>query len=142
MSFDTKTGQQLYPVKIKIPPKLGYVVYFYSNNERKLWIQNVLEVTGFRKISDYYELKEECGKGKFGVVKRAKCLLSGQIVAVKEMEKKGMSVGEQLQCRREIEALKMCQDPSFVKLIDIFEDELVIYIVMEYLVGGDLFDYF
>ena len=53
-----------------------------------------------------------------------------------------MTAEEYLQCRREIEALKMCQDPSFVKLIDLFEDEYVIYIVMEYLVGGDLFDYF
>jgi hypothetical protein len=73
---------------------LGYVVYFYSNGDRKLWIQNFIDVTRFRNICDYYELKEECGKGKFGVVKRAKCLLSGQIVAVKEMQKKGMSASE------------------------------------------------
>ena len=36
----------------------------------------------------------------------------------------------------------MCQDPRFVKLIDFVENEYVIYIVMEYLAGGDLFDYF
>jgi len=51
-------------------------------------------VTQFRSIEDFYELNEECGRGKFGVVKRAKCFRSGQIVAVKEMGKKSMSSSE------------------------------------------------
>jgi hypothetical protein len=36
-----------------------------------------------RNFDDYYELKEECGQGKFGIVKRARCRHSGQIIAVK-----------------------------------------------------------
>lgn len=52
-----------------------------------------------------------------------------------------MTNSEILQSRREIEVLKMCQDPSFVKLVDLFEDEFLIYIVMEYFTGGDLYDY-
>ena len=35
----------------------------------------------------------------------------------------------------------MCQHPNLVALIDLFEDEDNISIVMEYLSGGDLYDY-
>lgn len=43
--------------------------------------------------------------------------------------------------RREIEILKMCQHPYIIRLLDIFENEDNIYIVMENLSGGDLFTY-
>lgn len=36
----------------------------------------------------------------------------------------------------------MCQSPSFVRLLDLFEDEEMIQIVMEYVTGADLYDYF
>lgn len=43
--------------------------------------------------------------------------------------------------RREIEILKMCQHPHIIRLLDIFENQDYIYIVMEKLSGGDLFTY-
>ena len=46
---------------------------------------------------------------------------------------------EVFQQRREIEVLKMCQHPYIIRLLDIFENEDNIYIVMENLSGGDLF---
>ena len=35
----------------------------------------------------------------------------------------------------------MCQHPHIIRLLDIFENQDYIYIVMESLVGGDLFTY-
>lgn len=43
--------------------------------------------------------------------------------------------------RREIEILKMCQHPHIIRLLDIFENQDYIYIIMEQLNGGDLFSY-
>lgn len=43
--------------------------------------------------------------------------------------------------RREIEILKMCQHPNIIRLLDLFENQDYIYIVMENLSGGDLFSY-
>ena len=37
--------------------------------------------------------------------------------------------------------MKICQGPYFAKYFDFFEDEDTISIVMEYLGGGDLYDY-
>jgi serine/threonine protein kinase len=42
---------------------------------------------------------------------------------------------------REIEILKMCQHPFIIRLLDVFENQETIYIVMEMLTGGDLFTY-
>ena len=45
------------------------------------------------------------------------------------------------QQRREIEVLKMSQHPNIVGLIDLFENSENYYIILEYMQGGDLFDY-
>ena len=63
------------------------------------------------------------------------------MVAVKVMSKKEMTVVDMELQRREIEILKMCQQPHIVRLLDIFENSDYIYIVMEKLAGGDLFTY-
>ena len=43
--------------------------------------------------------------------------------------------------KREIEVLKICQHPNIIRFYDVFENAEFIYIVMEYLNGGDLFSY-
>lgn len=35
----------------------------------------------------------------------------------------------------------MCQHPHIIRLLDLFENQDYIYIVMEHLTGGDLFNY-
>lgn len=57
------------------------------------------------------------------------------------MTKKEMSVQDIELQKREIEILKMCQHPYIIRLLDIFENQDQIYIVMEMLNGGDLFTY-
>ena len=57
------------------------------------------------------------------------------------MSKKEMSLQDVELQRREIEILKMCQHPNIIRLLDIFENQDYIYIVMEYLKGGDFFSY-
>lgn len=41
----------------------------------------------------------------------------------------------------EIEILKICQHPNIIRLIDIFENQSTLFLVMEYLPGGDMFDF-
>lgn len=43
--------------------------------------------------------------------------------------------------KREIEVLKICQHPNIIRLLDVFENPEFIYIVLEYMEGGDLFSY-
>ena len=62
-------------------------------------------------------------------------------MAIKTVNKKDMKQIEIYQQRREIEVLKMSQHPNIVGLIDLFENSEFYYIVLEYMQGGDLFDY-
>lgn len=101
----------------------------------------IKKVTGYSNLFDFYEIKETLGKGKFGLVKAAVHKKTKKRVAVKVMSKKEMTVSDVELQRREIEILKMCQHPYIIRLLDIFENQDYIYIVMEHLGGGDLFTY-
>lgn len=57
------------------------------------------------------------------------------------MKKKAMTLQDIELQKREIEILKICQHPNIIRLLDVFENQDYIYIVMEYLKGGDLFNY-
>jgi len=52
----------------------------------------IKKVIGYAALSDYYEMKETLGKGKFGLVKAAVHKKTGKRVAVKVMSKKEMTV--------------------------------------------------
>ena len=81
------------------------------------------------------------GKGKYGLVKRAEHKKSGREVAVKIVKKKELSLKDIELLKREIEVLKICQHPNIIRFYDVFENSDFIYIVMEYLKGGDFFNY-
>jgi len=66
---------------------------------------------------------------------------TGKKVAVKIIKKKEMSNQDLELLKREIEILKICQHPNIIRMLDIFENQEYIYIVMELLKGGDLFTY-
>ena len=101
----------------------------------------IKKVIGYANLFDYYDVKETLGKGKFGLVKTAIHKKTGKKVAVKVMSKAEMTVQDVELQRREIEILKMCQHPNIIRLLDIFENQDYIYIIMENLSGGDLFTY-
>ena len=62
-------------------------------------------------------------------------------VAVKIVKKKELSLKDLELLKREIEVLKVCQHPNIFRFHDVFENSDYIYIVMEYLKGGDFFNY-
>jgi serine/threonine protein kinase len=131
----------LYPFSLIFPPAKARTYYLQTKEERDRWIKAIKKVIGYSSLTDYYDIKEALGKGKFGLVKSAIHKKTGKNVAVKIMSKKEMTVPDIELQRREIEILKMCQHPYIIRLLDIFENEDNIYIVMENLSGGDLFTY-
>jgi len=75
-------------------------------------------------------------------VKAAVHKKTGKRVAIKIMKKASMPESELELIRYEIETLKVCQHPNIIRLLDIFENVEFIYLVMEILMGGNLFKYF
>ena len=136
--IDSKTI--LFPFSIYVGNK-GKTYYALKKEEKDKWVRAIREVLGCYNLNDYYEMKETLGKGKFGLVKRAIHRNSKKSVAIKIMKKKEMNTQDLELTRREIEIMKICQHPNIIQLLDIFENSDYIFIVMEHLQGGDLFNY-
>lgn len=66
---------------------------------------------------------------------------TGTEVAIKIINKSKLSAEDIGLTKREIEILKLCQHPNVIRLLDTFENPDYIYIVMELLRGGDLYEY-
>ena len=117
--------------------------YTTEKTINKEFVYNIKKAIGFVKLSDLYEMKEVIGKGKFGVVNLAIHKKTGQQVAIKILTKENIKTLEDKELVRiEIGVLKLCHHPNIVRLLDHFENNDFIYIVMEYIEGGTLGQYF
>ncbi|AET37943.1 aurora kinase Ecym_2194 [Eremothecium cymbalariae DBVPG len=91
------------------------------------------------KLADF-EMGKILGKGKFGKVYCVRHIPSGFICALKAMEKKEIiQYNIEKQFRREVEIQSSLRHPNLTQLYGYFHDEKRVYLVMEYLVNGELY---
>ena len=128
----------MYPFKLIFPQSKARSFYLESQEQKEKWMNAIKAVIGYSNMFDFYDIKDTLGKGKFGLVKSAIHKKTGKNVAVKVMSKGDMNVQDIELQRREIEILKMCQHPHIIRLLDIFENQDYIYIIMEYCENKDL----
>jgi len=134
-------GQQYYPLKLSITYKKGRMVFFKSEKELEEAYQAFEQISGHYDIKDYYEFKNLISEGTYGKVYKAVNIATNEVVAIKKIGKLKLT-DEQLDLqRKEIEVLKVSQHPNVVNLIDIFESMKYFFVILEYLEGGDLYDY-
>ena len=85
-----------------------------------------------------YEPITIIGKGAFGEVRVCREKSTGEIVAIKKLKKEEMIKKNQvIHVRTEKEILKTINCPYIVKLRASFQDNLFLYLVMDFLPGGD-----
>lgn len=87
-----------------------------------------------------YRLGKTMGFGSFSKVKSAMHVLTGQKVAIKIINKEQMKDMEE-KVRRELKIMQVVTHPHVVRLYEIIETISDIFVVMEYVESGDLFDY-
>ncbi|KAI8612311.1 kinase-like domain-containing protein, partial [Chytriomyces sp. MP71] len=93
-------------------------------------------------IVSNYRLEKTIGQGTYGKVKLGTHITTGEQAAVKVIEKAQIKSSKQVaRLQREIRFLKLLHHPHIVKVYDVIETDDFIYIIMEYAVGGELFDY-
>jgi serine/threonine kinase 38 len=79
------------------------------------------------------------GKGAFGEVRVVKHKATGEVLALKKMSKSEMVYKNQVaHVRAERDVLANSENPWIVELKYSFQDDRFLYLVMEYLPGGDL----
>lgn len=94
-----------------------------------------------KRLVGKYELGRTIGEGTFAKVKFAKNTETGEPVAIKILDKEKVlqhKMAEQL--RREIATMKRIKHPNVVRLYEVLGSRTTIYIVLEYVTGGELFD--
>ena len=94
-------------------------------------------------IFEKYDLREQLGHGAFAVVQRCIEKSSGRSFAVKNIDKKKVAKNPKLSyhVHREIEILRNVNHPNVVQYVDFFEGTSNMWIVMEYIKGGDMMEY-
>lgn len=91
-------------------------------------------------VEDKYILKELLGTGAFSEVRLAESKEKpGQMFAVKIIDKKALK-GKEDSLENEIKVLRRLTHPNIVQLLETYEDKLKVYLVMELVTGGELFD--
>lgn len=89
-----------------------------------------------------FQVFELLGRGGFAQVYRAKSIITGQEVAIKMIDKKGMiQHGLANRVRREVEIHSRLKHPSILELYTCFEDANYVYLVLEICHNGELQTY-
>ncbi|CAD7934218.1 unnamed protein product [Amoebophrya sp. A120] len=89
-----------------------------------------------------YTLAGTLGVGTFGKVKLAEHALTGEKVAVKIINKLKMeSMNMHEKIRREITILQLLKHPHVIRLYELLDTPSDLFMVMEYVPGGELFDH-
>jgi 5'-AMP-activated protein kinase catalytic alpha subunit len=90
----------------------------------------------------HYVLGETLGIGTFGKVKVGFHQMTGHKVAVKILNRQKIKTLDVVgKIRREIQNLKLFRHPHIIKLYQVISTPTDIFMVMEYVSGGELFDY-
>ncbi|VEU21874.1 DEKNAAC102862 [Brettanomyces naardenensis] len=103
-----------------------------------------------RRILNTYEILRDLGSGQHGKVKLARDTDTGQLVAIKVVDRAARpglgrltrrgSFSQEDKIRREIAIMKKCSHPHIVKLIEVLDAETSrkIYLILEYLEKGEI----
>uniref|UniRef100_A0A6G1S7T7 non-specific serine/threonine protein kinase n=1 Tax=Aceria tosichella TaxID=561515 RepID=A0A6G1S7T7_9ACAR len=88
-----------------------------------------------------YRLDKTLGKGQTGLVKLGIHCVSGQKVAIKIINRSKLSESVLQKVEREIAIMKLIEHPHVLGLYDVYENKKFLYLILEHVSGGELFDY-
>ncbi|XP_072956013.1 CBL-interacting protein kinase 9-like [Typha angustifolia] len=100
-----------------------------------------MSAPGSRTRVGKYELGKTLGEGSFAKVKFARDVQTGDAVAIKILHKDQVLRHKMVeQIKREISTMKLIKHPNVVQLYEVMASKTKIYMVVEFVDGGELFD--
>lgn len=91
-------------------------------------------------LESKYQVGKEIGRGGFSVVQEGTEKSTGRKVAIKIIDKKKQDVDQLKLLEREIDIMKKLSHPNIVQLYEVFYTSTNIYLVLEFVSGGELYD--
>merc|ERR1712137_291269 len=130
------SGTEITVVKAnpKAKPKIDEITFLYLDPAEE-------EQTG--GVYDKYFLKETLGSGAFAEVRRGVHRETHEQFAVKIISKKKHCKNDpqaQERLMKEVEILRSIDHPGVVGIVDVHDTEDTLYLVLELVTGGELFD--
>ncbi|PWY90519.1 Pkinase-domain-containing protein [Aspergillus sclerotioniger CBS 115572] len=135
-----------------------------TNRNSTISAASIISNQGKRKTHvGPWQLGETLGKGASGRVRLAKHSVTGQIAAIKIVSKKSAAITQSASIagmdkkagrfggigprqipsglEREVVIMKLIEHPNVINLYDVWENRGELYLVLEFVEGGELFDY-
>lgn len=92
-------------------------------------------------ITDVYHISKRLGEGAFATVYKVIHKTTGGLFAMKEINlRKIKSSNTKDMLMREIKLMKLLDHPNIIKIVEVFRQSNMLYLVMECCEGGELFD--
>ncbi|CAG9329545.1 unnamed protein product [Blepharisma stoltei] len=116
---------------------------FYVENQETLdtWIQHLSTVGIMMDFENDFSIIKELGNGAFGTVYLAESNDTAELYAVKSISKHDITANPANLANliNEIKFMRKLDHPNIVKLHYVYENQTNIYLVIDYVGGGDLF---
>jgi len=90
-------------------------------------------------VSNDYDILESVGKGGYGEVKKVVHKITGETRAMKIIKKESCDEKYLESLTNEINILRMLDHPNIIKLYEIYQDSACIYLITEFMGGGDVY---
>jgi len=115
-----------------------YLLQAETSQERERWVKHLQTATKLQ-ITDLYEISDQLGVSatQNTTVVGGVCKTTGRKVAIKIVDKRTC---DHRLLANEVKILKKLEHPHVVQLYDIFETPDQLYLIMERLLGGELFE--
>jgi len=139
-----------------LPPPVEYTVHFGTRweKEKAATGHGALEFPEDPSYIGQWIIGECVGKGASGRVRIAKHRRTGQLAAIKILPfhpvvnprtslatQKNKYERQRFSIDREIIMMKLMNHPNILRIYDVFEGDKELYLVLEYVEGGELFDF-
>lgn len=135
-----RTGPRKNEIVLSLPQKR--ISLFASDEaDQARWIGAMkVAIAGGRSVDTHYKLGRMLGEGAFAQVRLAADRETGEHVAVKVIKKSEFAPQEMEYIRREVQVCRQVFHPNVIETRDIFDTSAELFIVLELLSGGELFD--
>eukprot|EP01031_Cornospumella_fuschlensis_P032848 gene32848-39720_t len=92
------------------------------------------------EVERHYKFGRTLGQGTFATVKMATCLSDNTKWAVKVIKRSALTSEDEESLKMEIQILQLTNHPNIVSVKEVFYCKNYVYLVMDLMTGGELFD--
>ncbi|PHJ18140.1 camk protein kinase [Cystoisospora suis] len=116
------------------------LLFASSSKEQQEWVDALRVATKQQSLEQLYQVGEQLGHGKFSVVYKGIHRQTNEAFAIKVIDKGKISGHERELLRSEMAILRLLNHPNVIYMKELLDTKETLYIVMELVRGGELFD--